>query len=97
MYFPLPVEESDYAKENNVDMSKLFVIRDLIVIHLTDPNGNYGLDPKLKRFVHIEEESLCQYMQKLWRKRLWNKNKRIFKKLEYTKQIFKEKEEKSKF
>jgi len=56
VYFPLPVEESDYAKENNVDMSKLFVIRDLIVIHLTDPNGNYGLDPKLKRFVHIEEE-----------------------------------------
>ena len=56
MYFPLPVEESDYAKENNVDMSKLFVIRDLIVIHLTDPNGNYGLDTKLKRFVCIEEE-----------------------------------------
>ena len=56
MYFPIPVEESDYAKENNVDMSKLFVIKDLIVIHLTDPNGNYGLDPKLKRFVYIEEE-----------------------------------------
>jgi len=28
--------------------------------------------------------------------KLWNKNKRILKKLEYTKQIFKEKEEKSK-
>jgi len=56
VYFPIPIEESDYAKENNVDMSKIFVLKDLIVIHLTDPNGNYGLDPRLKRFVYIEEE-----------------------------------------
>ena len=36
---------------------------------------------------------LCQYMQKLWHKKLWNKNKIILKKLEYTKQIFKDKRE----
>ena len=33
-------------------------------------------------------------MQKLWHKKLWNKNKIILKKLEYTKQIFKDKKEK---
>ena len=28
VYFPAPIEESVYAKENNVDMSMLFVVRD---------------------------------------------------------------------
>ena len=43
VYFPTPIEESVYAKENNVDMSKLFVVRDLIVIYLTDDAGKYAL------------------------------------------------------
>ena len=56
VYFPIPVEESDYAKENNVDMSMLFVVRDLIVIYLREPGGQYALDETLKIFVHSEEE-----------------------------------------
>ena len=45
-----------YAKENNVDMSMLFVVRDLIVIYLKEPGGQYELDETLKIFVHLEEE-----------------------------------------
>jgi hypothetical protein len=45
-----------YAKENNVDMSMLFVVRDLIVVYLTDPSGQYSLDETLKIFVYSEEE-----------------------------------------
>ena len=56
VYFPSPIEESVYAKENNVDMSMLFVVRDLIVIYLTEPGGQYALDETLKTFVNLEEE-----------------------------------------
>tara|TARA_B100000902_G_scaffold125568_1_gene125224 strand:+ start:712 stop:1065 length:354 start_codon:yes stop_codon:yes gene_type:complete len=56
VYFPTPIEESVYAKENNVDMSMLFVVRDLIVVYLTDPSGQYSLDETLKIFVYSEEE-----------------------------------------
>ena len=45
-----------YAKENNVDMSMLFVVRDLIVIYLKEPGGQYALDETLKMFVNLEEE-----------------------------------------
>ena len=54
--FPTPIEESVYAKENNVDMSMLFVVRDLIVIYLKEPGGQYALDETLKIFVNLEEE-----------------------------------------
>ena len=56
VYFPAPIEESDYAKENNVDMSMLFNVRDLIVIYLADLDGQYALDETLKIFVNLEEE-----------------------------------------
>ena len=56
VYFPTPIEESDYAKENNVDMSMLFIVRDLIVIYLADLDGQYALDETLKIFVNLEEE-----------------------------------------
>ena len=56
VYFPAPIEESDYAKENNVDMSMLFIVRDLIVIYLADLDGQYALDETLKIFVNLEEE-----------------------------------------
>ena len=56
VYFPAPIEESVYAKENNVDMSMLFVVRDLIVMYLTDGAGKYALDETLKIFVYLEEE-----------------------------------------
>jgi len=41
---------------NNVDMSTLFVIRDLIVMYLSDVEGSYTLDPVLKTFVFSEKE-----------------------------------------
>ena len=56
MYFEQPIEESEYGMLNNVDMSTLFVIRDLIVMYLSDVEGNYVLDPVLKTFVFIEKE-----------------------------------------
>ena len=56
VYFPTPIEESVYGKENNVDMSMLFVVRDLIVMYLTDGAGKYALDETLKVFVYLEEE-----------------------------------------
>ena len=55
-YFSEPIEESEYGIANNVDMSKLIVIRDLVVIYLIDKKGRYTLDPKLKTFVYLEEE-----------------------------------------
>tara|TARA_B100000085_G_scaffold140785_1_gene128223 strand:- start:41 stop:280 length:240 start_codon:yes stop_codon:yes gene_type:complete len=55
VYFPAPVEESFYAEENNLDMSKLASIRDLIAVYLTDADGRYALDPVLKTFVNIED------------------------------------------
>ena len=55
VYFPAPVEESFYAEENNLDMSKLASVRDLIVVYLTDADGRYALDPVLKTFVIIED------------------------------------------
>ena len=55
-YFSEPIEESEYGIENNVDMSKLIVIRDLVVIYLSDKKGKYTLDPQLKTFVYLEEE-----------------------------------------
>lgn len=55
-YFSEPIEESEYGTANNVDMSKLIVIRDLVVIYLSDKKGRYTLDPKLKTFVYLEEE-----------------------------------------
>ena len=56
MYFERPIEESEYGMLNNVDMSTLFVIRDLIVMYLSDVEGNYVLDPVLKTFVFLEKE-----------------------------------------
>ena len=55
-YFSEPIEESKYGTANNVDMSKLIVIRDLVVIYLSDKKGRYTLDPQLKTFVYLEEE-----------------------------------------
>jgi hypothetical protein len=56
MYFEQPIEESEYGMLNNVDMSTLFVIRDLIVMYLSDIEGSYTLDPVLKTFVFSEKE-----------------------------------------
>ena len=56
IYFKKPIEESEYGILNNVDMSTLFVIRDLIVIYLSDVEGSYTLDPVLKTFVFLEKE-----------------------------------------
>lgn len=56
MYFEQPIEESEYGMLNNVDMSTLFVIRDLIVMYLSDVEGSYTLDPVLKTFVFLEKE-----------------------------------------
>lgn len=56
MYFQQPIEESEYGMLNNVDMSTLFVIRDLIVMYLSDVEGSYTLDPVLKTFVFSEKE-----------------------------------------
>ena len=56
MYFEQPIEESEYGALNNVDMSKLSVIRDLIVMYLSDVEGSYKLDPVLKTFVFSEKE-----------------------------------------
>ena len=50
------IEEAEYEKQNKVDMSKLSVIRDLIVIYLADENGRYQLDKRWNRFVYSEEE-----------------------------------------
>ena len=55
-YFSEPIEESEYGTANNVDMSKLIVIRDLVVIYLSDKKGRYTLDPQLKTFVYLEDE-----------------------------------------
>jgi len=55
MYFEQPIEESEYGMVNNVDMSTLFVIRDLIVMYLSDVEGSYTLDPVLKTFVFSEK------------------------------------------
>ena len=56
VYFPAPVEESFYAEENNLDMTKLASVRDLVVVYLSDKKGRYTLDPQLKIFVYLEEE-----------------------------------------
>jgi len=56
MYFEQPIEESEYGMLNNVDMSTLFVIRDLIVMYLSDVEGSYTLDPVLKTFVFSDKE-----------------------------------------
>ena len=56
MYFEQPIEESEYGMLNNVDMSTLFVIRDLIVMYLSDVEGSYTLDPVLKTFVFSEKQ-----------------------------------------
>jgi hypothetical protein len=56
MYFEQPIEESEYGMLNNVDMSTLFVIRDLIVMYLSDVEGSYTLDPVLKTFVFSKKE-----------------------------------------
>ena len=56
VYFPAPVEESFYAEENNLDMTKLASVRDLVVVYLSDKKGRYTLNPQLKTFVYLEEE-----------------------------------------
>ena len=56
VYFTAPVEESFYAEENNLDMTKLASVRDLVVVYLSDKKGRYTLDPQLKTFVYLEEE-----------------------------------------
>ena len=56
IFFEQPIEESEYGVLNNVDMSMLFVIRDLIVMYLSDVEGSYTLDPVLKTFVFLEKE-----------------------------------------
>jgi len=56
IYFEEPIEESEYGRINNVDISKIFIIRDLIVMYLSDLDGRYILDPVLKTFVPGEEE-----------------------------------------
>jgi hypothetical protein len=56
IYFEKPIEESEYGILNNVDMSMLSVIRDLIVMYLSDTKGGYTLDPLLKTFVFLDKE-----------------------------------------
>ena len=56
VYFPTPVEEAFYAEKNNLDMTKLASVRDLVVVYLSDKKGRYTLDPQLKTFVYLEEE-----------------------------------------
>ena len=56
IFFEQPIEVSEYGVLNNVDMSMLFVIRDLIVMYLSDVEGSYTLDPVLKTFVFSEKE-----------------------------------------
>ena len=56
IFFEQPIEESEYGVLNNVDMSMLFVIRDLIVMYLSDVEGSYTLYPVLKTFVFSEKE-----------------------------------------
>ena len=56
IYFEEPIEESEYGRINNVDISKIFIIRDLIVMYISDLDGRYTLDPVLKTFVSVEEE-----------------------------------------
>lgn len=56
IFFEQPIEESEYGVLNNVDMSMLFVIRDLIVMYLSDVEGSYTLDPVLKTFIFSEKE-----------------------------------------
>ena len=56
IYFEEPIEESEYGRINNVDISKIFIIRDLIVMYISDLDGRYTLDPVLKIFVSAEEE-----------------------------------------
>ena len=56
IYFLNHIEESEYEKQNKVDMSRLSVIRDLIVIYLADENGRYQLNEMRNRFVYSEEE-----------------------------------------
>ena len=56
IYFEKPIEESEYGILNNVDMSMLSVIRDLIVMYLSDAKGGYTLDSLLKTFVFLEKE-----------------------------------------
>ena len=56
VYFPAPVEEEYYAEENNLDMTKLASVRDLVVVYLSDKKGRYTLDPQLKTFVYLEDE-----------------------------------------
>jgi len=56
VYFPAPVEESFYAEENYLDMTKLASVRDLVVVYLSDKKGRYTLDPQLKTFVYLEDE-----------------------------------------
>ena len=56
IYFKKPIEESEYGILNNVDMSMLSVIRDLIVMYLSDAEGGYTLDPLLKTFVFPDKE-----------------------------------------
>ena len=56
IFFEQPIEESEYGVLNNVDMSMLFVIRDLIVMYLSDVEGSYTLDPVLKTFVFSDKE-----------------------------------------
>ena len=55
VYFSTPVEESLYAEENNLDMTKLSSVRDLIVVYLSDIHGRYVLDPILKKFVNLKK------------------------------------------
>ena len=56
IYFEEPIEESEYGRINNVDISKIFIIRDLIVMYLSDLDGRYVLDPVINTFVPVEEE-----------------------------------------
>ena len=58
VYFPTPVEEAFYAEKNNLDMTKLASVRDLIVVYLIDAGGKYALDPVLKTSVNIEDSKL---------------------------------------
>ena len=56
IYFEEPIEESKYGRINNVDISKIFIIRDLIVMYLSDLDVRYVFDPVINTFVPVEEE-----------------------------------------
>jgi hypothetical protein len=56
LYFKNPILEKTYIEKNNLDISRLIDVKDLISFYLKEISGNYIFDIKIGTYINTDFE-----------------------------------------